>query len=113
MSSWYEDMIERVAFFHDWIEGGIPDAYWISSFYFPQGFLTSVLQGYSRKNVIPVDVLSFEFQLEDTDDPEDLDGAPEEGIRKGTNGVSICQNQLIVYTFFPNLSKIITFAATS
>jgi dynein heavy chain len=80
LSSWYEDMILRVEFFRDWIESGIPDAYWISSFYFPQGFLTSVLQGYSRKNVIPVDVLSFEFQLEDTDDPEDLEGAPEEGI---------------------------------
>jgi len=80
LSSYYEDMILRVEFFHEWIEHGVPDAYWLSCFYFPQGFLTSVLQGYSRKNMIPVDVLSFEFQMEDTDDPEDLDGAPEEGI---------------------------------
>ena len=29
-------MILRFAFFRDWIEGGIPIAYWISSFYFPQ-----------------------------------------------------------------------------
>ena len=31
-----KDMILRFAFFRDWIEGGIPIAYWISSFYFPQ-----------------------------------------------------------------------------
>ncbi|CAL1172366.1 unnamed protein product, partial [Cladocopium goreaui] len=80
LNSWFEDMILRFAFFRDWIEGGIPIAYWISSFYFPQGFLTSVLQGYSRKNLIPVDQLSFEFVMQDTADPQALQGAPEEGI---------------------------------
>ena len=80
-----EDMILRFDFFRDWIEGGIPVAYWISSFYFPQasrhlpaslrpsqscaplvqGFLTSVLQGHSRKELIPVDQLSFEFVMQD------------------------------------------------
>ena len=79
-------MILRFDFFRDWIEGGIPIAYWISSFYFPQaslktppsrhnacaimcplvqGFLTSVLQGHSRKELIPVDQLSFEFVMQD------------------------------------------------
>lgn len=92
LNSWFEDMILRFAFFRDWIEGGIPIAYWISSFYFPQGFLTSVLQGYSRSTGIPVDMLSFEFVLQawdvnvtrhfwqDTSDPHDLEGAAEEGI---------------------------------
>eukprot|EP00913_Durusdinium_trenchii_P035916 g33606.t1 len=40
----------------------------------PQGFLTSVLQGYSRSNMIPVDQLSFEFVMQDEH------RAPEEGI---------------------------------
>ena len=80
LNSWFEDMILRFAFFRDWIEQGIPIAYWISSFYFPQGFLTSVLQGYSRSTGIPVDMLSFEFVLQDTSDPNDLEGAAEEGI---------------------------------
>lgn len=80
LSSWFEDMILRVEFMREWIENGIPNAYWISSFYFPQGFLTSVLQSYSRGNSIPVDQLSFEFNLEDTDDPTEIEGAPEEGI---------------------------------
>jgi len=80
LNSWFEDMILRVEFFRDWIEKGPPVSYWISSFYFPQGFNTSVLQGYSRANMIPVDALSFEFSVKDTDDPEEMEEAPEEGI---------------------------------
>ena len=34
-----------------------------------QGFLTSVLQGYSRKEMIPVDQLSFEFVMQDSKVP--------------------------------------------
>merc|ERR1719454_892130 len=49
LASWYTDMIARVEFFQ----------YWISSMYFPQGFLTSVLQAYARANMVPVDVLSL------------------------------------------------------
>jgi len=80
LSSWFDDMVLRVEFFRDWIEKGLPISYWISAFYFPQGFNTSVLQGYSRANMIPVDVLSFEFNVEDTDDPEELEEPPEQGI---------------------------------
>jgi len=80
LSSWFEDMILRVEFFREWVENGPPNAYWISSFYFPQGFLTSVLQAHSRSNMIPVDQLSFEFNMEDTDDPTEIEAAPEEGI---------------------------------
>merc|ERR1712190_421823 len=73
LNSWFEDMILRVEFFRDWIEKGTPISFWVSSFYFPQGFNTSVLQGYSRLNMIPVDALSFEFTIQDTDDPDELD----------------------------------------
>jgi len=73
-------MILRVEFFRDWIDHGPPVSYWISAFYFPQGFNTSVLQGYSRANMIPVDALSFEFNIESTDDPEELEEPPEVGI---------------------------------
>lgn len=45
LASFYEDMIKRVNFFRDWfnLEFGYPKGYWISAFFFPQGFLTSVL----------------------------------------------------------------------
>jgi dynein heavy chain len=43
LSTWFDDLIERIAFFENWIQNGKPKAYWISCFFFPQGFLTSVL----------------------------------------------------------------------
>merc|ERR1711977_106236 len=54
LASWYTDMIARVEFLHDWVQNGKPFAYWISAMYFPQGFLTSVLQAYARFNKMPV-----------------------------------------------------------
>jgi dynein heavy chain, axonemal len=97
LSSWFTDMTYRVRFFQDWIspppkinpETGeeeqrsgrpIPISFWISAFYFPQGFLTAVLQGYSRAHLIPVDILSFEFVVQDFEDATlELEDPPEEG----------------------------------
>jgi len=80
LSSYFEDMLLRVKFFREWIEHGVPASFWISAFYFPQGFLTSVLQGYSRGNMIPVDQLSYDFILQGTSNPAEFTGPPEEGI---------------------------------
>lgn len=43
--SWFTDLDARVEFFRAWLNltEGRPKAYWISAFFFPQGFLTSVL----------------------------------------------------------------------
>lgn len=35
----------------------------MSGFYFPQGFLTGVLQTHSRQYKIPIDTLSFKFKV--------------------------------------------------
>lgn len=80
LSSWFNDFILRVQFMRDWVERGPPDGYWISALYFPQGFLTAVLQGYSRSNGISVDVLGFEFVVQDYEDPHEITGPPSEGI---------------------------------
>merc|ERR1712146_454725 len=70
LRSWFEDMIARVEFFADWVENGKPYAFWISSFYFPQGFLTSNLQNYSRARLTPVDILSFAIIVQDFDEAQ-------------------------------------------
>ena len=60
LASWFQDLLERVKF----IRQGVlekPKLYWISAFFFPQGFLTSVLQIYARKTKLPVDSLAFSF----------------------------------------------------
>lgn len=59
-SSWFLDFIQRVNFFTEALTER-PKMYWISAFFFPQGFLTSVLQIYARKMKIPVDTLNFQF----------------------------------------------------
>jgi len=57
LSSWTEDFFARIAFMGDWLAKGPRLSYWLSGFFFPQGFMTAVKQTYSRKYKIAVDIL--------------------------------------------------------
>uniref|UniRef100_A0A7M4E560 Dynein axonemal heavy chain 14 n=1 Tax=Crocodylus porosus TaxID=8502 RepID=A0A7M4E560_CROPO len=85
LGSWIDDFILRVNFFATWAHQaitkasgisfssqitenpnvpntgvqGCPNQFWLPGFFFPQGFLTAVLQNYARQNGIPVDTLTF------------------------------------------------------
>uniref|UniRef100_H2YVQ6 AAA+ ATPase domain-containing protein n=1 Tax=Ciona savignyi TaxID=51511 RepID=H2YVQ6_CIOSA len=72
LGSWLEDLLQRVEFFSTWSNLEEPTSYWVSAFFFPQGFLTAVLQNYARKHKIPVDSLTFNFHVQDVKDNEDL-----------------------------------------
>lgn len=61
LNSWIIDLRRRVAFMNLWVEKGNPHHYWMPGFFFPQGFLTGVLQTHARENQIPIDKLKFEF----------------------------------------------------
>jgi dynein heavy chain len=43
LTAWFEDLIKRVDFLNKWLTEGSPLAYWISGFFFPQGFMTGCL----------------------------------------------------------------------
>lgn len=63
LSSWYKDLLQRLDFISQWEMNGVPSIFWISGFYFPQGFLTAILQNYSRKYHYPIDTVSFSFVM--------------------------------------------------
>lgn len=55
LSSWIENLKERVTEIREWLISGKPASYWLSAFYFPQGFLTALMQQYSRMYKIAID----------------------------------------------------------
>lgn len=77
LGPWFKDLILRLNFISTWIDKGVPAVYWISGFFFPQGFLTAILQNYARKYSFPIDTVSFSFVMRDDiadtnkDKPED------------------------------------------
>lgn len=71
-----------------WLRSGHPTSYWISGFYFPQGFLTGTLQTHARKYNLPIDQLKFEFQVTGQIlDQEDLRDAH---VENGGKEVKLC-----------------------
>ncbi|KAJ1518310.1 Dynein heavy chain 6, axonemal [Coelomomyces lativittatus] len=81
LASWVDDFIQRVQNLQAWIEKGQPRSFWLSGFFFPQGFLTGVYQNHARKHNIPIDTLKFRFEIQDVDFIEDY---PEEAEKKNT-----------------------------
>lgn len=67
LGSWTNDLIERLNFIGKWLYEGPPDSYWLSAFFFPQGFMTASLQTYARKTKTPIDVLKFKTHVRNYD----------------------------------------------
>lgn len=65
LTLWFKDLLQRLEFLTKWEERGVPKIFWISGFYFPQGFLTAILQNYARKYQYPIDTVSFSFNYLD------------------------------------------------
>lgn len=67
LGSWFKDLILRLDFLNKWVDKGIPPTYWISGFFFPQGFLTACMQNFARKYAFPIDTVAFSFVYRDED----------------------------------------------
>ena len=81
LGGWIKDYHKRIAFMRDWLQNGNPKTYWMPGFFFPQGFMTGVLQTHARKYALPIDSLNFTFEvLEGKEVAEDITEAPEDGV---------------------------------
>lgn len=78
LGSWFADMVERIDFMRNWLANDQMPSYWVSSFYFPQGFMTAVMQTYARKEKIPIDELVFQTKVLRTG-PEQITEIPADG----------------------------------
>lgn len=80
LGSYVSDLIARLHTFQTWIEEGPPIVFWLSGFYFTQSFLTGVLQNYSRKHHLSIDLLHFEFTITILEKEEQVRSEPEFGV---------------------------------
>jgi len=78
LGPWFKDLLLRLQFMTNWIDEGVPKCFWISGFFFPQGFLTAALQNYARKYKFPIDTVSFSFVMKD-EAVEEIFAKPEDG----------------------------------
>ncbi len=74
------DLLQKFEFFADWLKLGPPKSYWMNAFFFPQGFLTGVLQNYARKHRVAIDGLNFDFTVLNFRDKKGVTAAPEDGV---------------------------------
>lgn len=79
LGTWFKDLLARVEFMEKWLLQGPPDAFWMSAFFFPQGYMTAALQTYARATRIPIDTLDFRTVVT-TMSPEDVDACPQQGV---------------------------------
>jgi len=97
LGGWVEDLFARVVMMDRWLHEGPPDMFWLAGFFFPQGFMTAVLQTHSRKFSIAIDTLAFNAEVQKEVINSELapaamafeDGITMESATKPENGVKI------------------------
>lgn len=63
LAAWMQDYTARMTFMRSWLQRGPPPCFWLPGFFFPQGFLTGMLQMHARKYALPIDSLSYSFKV--------------------------------------------------
>lgn len=80
LSGWMKDLTERVNFFTSWLRKGQPTCFLLPAFFFQQGFMTGILQLHARHYHIPIDTLSFSYQIQQSETASDVSTSPADGV---------------------------------
>ena len=73
---WMHDYYARVQFMSNWLRETPPSSFWLSAFFFPQGFISSVKQTFARRYLVPIDQLDMHTLVTKMGRDEALQGVP-------------------------------------
>lgn len=65
LMSWQKDLNDRITFLKTWVKEGTPSVFWMSGFFFPQGFMSGLLQNFARRHHVAIDLVVFNFDVMD------------------------------------------------
>ncbi|CAE8610871.1 unnamed protein product [Polarella glacialis] len=107
LTSWYKDLLDRIAFFNKWYSEGHPISFWISGLFFPQAFLTAVMQNFARGHRYAIDRVDFDVEVRDDVrlDGSDLTEPPEAGCYFWGMFLEGCRWDDKIHSLGPSLPK--------
>ena len=80
LTSWVANLVERIQFIRDWLKIEKPNAFWMSGLFYPQGFLTGVLQTHARKYGLEINKLIFQFKCLEWNESAQVPEPPLDGV---------------------------------
>jgi dynein heavy chain, axonemal len=83
LGQWFNSFSVRDGQFRTWLEGNVPNAFWITGFFNPQGFLTAMKQQATRDNSKSnwaLDDVEYSTEVLDFDKLEQVTAPPEHGV---------------------------------
>jgi len=83
LATWVPDLLKRIEFIQSWYDVGKPNCFWISGFYFPQAFITGVMQNHARKYTLPIDCVTYGYNVRDDADPKTAAAADDGALTHG------------------------------